>query len=76
MEHQFEKFSMLKHQDTTALPHTTPIPEKADTTCSACWGSGWETQFVTPCRECNGTGHNLPRDTSQKESDTTCSQQP
>jgi RecJ-like exonuclease len=57
MEHQFEKFSTLKHHDTIALPHTTPIPEKADTTCSACWGSGWETQFVTPCRECNGTGH-------------------
>lgn len=24
--------------------------------CNSCWGSGWETQFITPCRDCNGTG--------------------
>ena len=24
--------------------------------CGDCWGSGWETQFVQPCRKCNGTG--------------------
>lgn len=68
MEHQFEKFSLLKHQETIALPHTTPIPEKADTTCSACWGSGWETQFITPCPECNGTGH-IPKKAEETQED-------
>ena len=33
---------------------------KTDTTCNFCWGSGWETQFVTPCRECRGTGKVAP----------------
>lgn len=28
----------------------------SDGTCNSCWGSGWETQFVTPCRDCHGTG--------------------
>lgn len=24
--------------------------------CPDCWGSGWATQFITPCVRCNGTG--------------------
>jgi hypothetical protein len=24
--------------------------------CGDCWGSGWETQLIQPCRKCNGTG--------------------
>lgn len=24
--------------------------------CPVCWGSSWETQFITPCKECKGTG--------------------
>ena len=27
-----------------------------DKICGDCWGSGWETQFITPCKKCNGTG--------------------
>lgn len=30
--------------------------ETPDNTCLDCWGSGWETQFITPCKTCKGTG--------------------
>lgn len=30
--------------------------EKQDKTCPDCWGSGWEIQFIKPCRRCNGSG--------------------
>lgn len=29
---------------------------KKNNTCGNCWGSGWETQFIKPCENCNGTG--------------------
>ena len=32
------------------------IKAEGGAVCGACWGSGWETQFITPCRTCNGTG--------------------
>lgn len=42
---------------------------KEDNTCNDCWGSGWETQFITPCRSCNGTGdkrHKRPPSTQEE----------
>jgi len=38
-----------------------------ETECLECWGSGWEIQFLTPCKKCNGTGKS-DRLTEKKES--------
>lgn len=34
-------------------------------TCNECWGSGWEIQFVQPCKKCNGTGSSILNNTKQ-----------
>lgn len=31
-------------------------PKGGGSVCGECWGSGWEQQFVQPCKKCNGTG--------------------
>ena len=28
--------------------------------CGTCWGTGWETQFIKPCKTCKGEGDDLP----------------
>lgn len=38
--------------------------------CIECWGSGWETQFVTPCKACKGTGKALNSYRNQGEAGT------
>lgn len=43
--------------------------------CPYCEGSSWEQQFVTPCRECKGTGK-LADVPAQKEQETTLTPKP
>jgi DnaJ-class molecular chaperone len=67
MEHQqengFETIFDFLNEDIEELQEKVKlfsmhsvIKAEGDSVCGACWGSGWETQFITPCRTCNGTG--------------------
>jgi predicted nuclease with TOPRIM domain len=46
---QMTKLAELERAAERQRPKISPI-------CNACWGSGWERQFVTPCPDCKGTG--------------------
>lgn len=53
---QFPRIEYFAPFDLSGFKSTKHDNSKRKATCPDCWGSGWKTQFVEPCKKCKGSG--------------------